>query len=388
MKRKMMFGFLICTIISVKIFSQTPFNGIESDMSNIFKMSNAKSRSISPENFTGEKGKGGMAIKGTGENAARDLGRGWKVSPSVIIKSHSTFTIAEINGPGSIQHIWMTPTGVWRYSIIRFYWDDEKTPSVEVPVGDFFCSGWGQYSPLQSLAVCVNPGSAFNCYWPMPFRKKCKITMENIDDKDMTLYYQVDYILTEVPSDAAYFHAQFRRVNPLPYKTNYVLVDSIRGRGQYVGTYLAMGVHNNGWWGEGEIKFFMDGDTDYPTICGTGTEDYFCGSYDFDTRKKNKAGVEELNYTEFSSPYSGLHQVIKGDGHYSIAQRFGMYRWHIKDPVRFEKNLKVTLQALGWRSGGRYLPLQDDISSTVFWYQAEPHNPFPALPDKDALEVN
>lgn len=383
-----MFGFLICTIISVKIFSQTPFNGIESDMSNIFKMSNAKSRSISPENFTGEKGKGGMAIKGTGENAARDLGRGWKVSPSVIIKSHSTFTIAEINGPGSIQHIWMTPTGVWRYSIIRFYWDDEKTPSVEVPVGDFFCSGWGQYSPLQSLAVCVNPGSAFNCYWPMPFRKKCKITMENIDDKDMTLYYQVDYILTEVPSDAAYFHAQFRRVNPLPYKTNYVLVDSIRGRGQYVGTYLAMGVHNNGWWGEGEIKFFMDGDTDYPTICGTGTEDYFCGSYDFDTRKKNKAGVEELNYTEFSSPYSGLHQVIKGDGHYSIAQRFGMYRWHIKDPVRFEKNLKVTLQALGWRSGGRYLPLQDDISSTVFWYQAEPHNPFPALPDKDALEVN
>jgi len=106
--------------------------------------------------------------------------------------------------------------------------------------------GWGQYAPLQSLAVCVNPGSAFNCYWPMPFRKKCRITMENIDEKDMTVYYQVDYILTEVPPDAAYFHAQFRRVNPLPYKTDYVLVDNIKGRGQYVGTYLAWGVHNNG----------------------------------------------------------------------------------------------------------------------------------------------
>jgi hypothetical protein len=222
----------------------------------------------------------------------------------------------------------------------------------------------------------------------MPFRKKCRITMENIDDKDMVLYYQVDYILTEVPNDAAYFHAQFHRVNPLPYKSNFVLVDSIKGRGQYVGTYMAWGVHNNGWWGEGEIKFYMDGDTDYPTICGTGTEDYFCGSYDFDTRKKVSEGVTMSDYTEFCTPYSGLAQVIKGDGHYDIAQRFGLYRWHITDPIRFEKSLKVTIQALGWRSEGRYLPLQDDISSTVFWYQTEPHARFPTLPGKDALEVN
>lgn len=222
----------------------------------------------------------------------------------------------------------------------------------------------------------------------MPFKKKCRITMENIDETEMVLFYQVDYILTELPSDAAYFHAQFRRTDPLPYKSDYTLVDGIRGRGQYVGTYIALGVHNNGWWGEGEIKFFMDGDTDYPTICGTGTEDYFCGSYDFDTREKNAAGVEISKFTEFSTPYSGLHQVIRGDGHYNVAQRFGMYRWHIKDPIRFEKDLKVTIQALGWRSGGRYLPLQDDIASTVFWYQTEPHNPFPPLPGKDALEVN
>lgn len=367
---------------------QSPFNGVESALGNIYRLSDARSRSISPENFTGEKGKGGMATRGTGADAARDLGQGWKISPSVIIKPHTTFTLAEISGSGSIQHIWMTPTGNWRFSILRMYWDDEKEPSVEAPVGDFFGMGWGKYAPLNSLAVCVNPGSAFNCYWPMPFRKKCRITMENIDDEEMTLYYQVDYIETEVPRDAAYFHAQFRRVNPLPYKQDYVLVDSIRGRGQYVGTYLAWGVHNNDWWGEGEIKFFMDDDGAYPTICGTGAEDYFCGSYGFDTKTKNAAGVLETHYTEYCTPYAGLVQVIGGDGHYNVQQRFGLYRWHLSDPIRFEKNLRVTIQALGWRKGGRYLPLQDDIASTVFWYQTGAHGPYPKLPSRDQLEIN
>ncbi|HVZ55962.1 MAG TPA: glycoside hydrolase family 172 protein [Chitinophagaceae bacterium] len=364
------------------------FNGIDVSLGNLYRLSDARSRSISPENFSGEKGKGGMATSGTGSGAARDLGQGWKISPSIIIKAKTTYTLAEMDGPGSVQHIWMTPTGNWRFSIIRIYWDDEKFPSVEAPVGDFFCMGWGKYAPLQSLAVAVNPGSAFNCYWPMPFRKKCRITMENIDDRDMYLYYQVDYVLTTVPDDAAYFHAQFRRVNPLPYKQDYTLVDSIEGKGQYVGTYLAYGVHSNGWWGEGEIKFFMDGDTRFPTICGTGTEDYFCGSYDFDSRRLNAQGQESVEYTEFCSPYTGLPQVIRGDGHYNVMQRFGLYRWHITDPIRFEKNLRVTIQALGWRDGGRYLPLQDDIASVVYWYQTEPHHPFPVLPSKDQLEIN
>ena len=386
--RKIAMAVLFSACTSMVLFAQQKFNGIDVNLGNLYRLSDAKSRSISPENFNGEKGKGGMATTGTGSNASRDLGQGWKVSPSVVIKSKTTYTVAEIDGSGSIQHIWMTPTGNWRYSIIRFYWDDEKTPSVEAPVGDFFCMGWGRYAPLQSLAVAVNPGSAFNCYWPMPFRKKCNITMENIANEDMVLYYQVDYIQTQVPDDAAYFHAQFRRTNPLPYKTDYTLVDGIKGKGQYVGTYIAWGVHNNGWWGEGEIKFFMDDDTQYPTICGTGTEDYFCGSYDFDTRKKNAAGVEKTEYTEFCTPYTGLAQVIRGDGHYDVSQRFGLYRWHITDPIRFEKNLKVTIQALGWREGGRYLPLQDDIASVVFWYQSEPHGIFPVLPSKDGLEVN
>jgi hypothetical protein len=389
-KNYVLLSWMFVLLATPAAFAQKKFNGLDVGLGNLYRTSDAKTRSISPENFNGEKGKGGMATTGTGANASRDLGQTWKVSPSVVIKKHTTFTIAEINESGAIQHIWMTPTGNWRYSILRFYWDDETTPSVEVPVGDFFCMGWGKYSPLSSLAVAVNPGSAFNCYWPMPFRKKCRITMENIDDNDMVLYYQVDYTLTDIPDDAGYFHAQFRRTNPLPYKKDYVLVDSIVGKGQYVGTYLAYGSHKNGWWGEGEIKFFMDGDTKFPTINGTGTEDYFCGSYNFDSRRKDANGKEknETEYAEFNTPYSGLAQVIGGDGHYNVAQRFGLYRWHIVDPIRFEKNLKVTVQALGWRHDGRYMPLQDDIASTVFWYQQGPHTPFPKLPSRDELEVN
>lgn len=212
--------------------------------------------------------------------------------------------------------------------------------------------------------------------------------MENIDNEDMVLYYQVDYTLTDIPKDAGYFHAQFRRVNPLPFKKNYVLVDSIKGKGQYVGTYIAYGSNKNGWWGEGEIKFYMDGDTQFPTINGTGTEDYFCGAYDFDSMQKKPGGGESSEYTVFSGPYTGLPQVIRGDGHYSIAQRFGLYRWHIADPIRFEKELKVTIQDLGWHSDGRYMPLQDDIASVVYWYQSEPHGAFPVFPSKDQLEVN
>lgn len=371
------------------VFAQKtyPYNGLDSNMGNLYRLSNAKTRSISPENFTGEKGKGGMAdpVKDKDKrniaNAAypaRDLGQTWKVNPYIKIAGGEVFTIAEMDGPGAIQHIWMTPTGNWRSTIIRIYWDGETTPSVEAPVGDFFCMGWGQYAPLSSLAVCVNPGSAFNCYWTMPFRKSCKITMENILDEEMTLYYQIDYTLTDVPEDAAYFHAQFRRTNS-NLTSDYTMIDGIKGKGHYVGTYMAWGVNNNGWWGEGEIKFFMDGDSKYPTICGTGTEDYFCGSYNFDRNGK---------YNEFCTPYAGLHQVIRPDGLYTSQQRFGLYRWHIADPIRFEKELRITIQDLGWKSGGRYLPQKSDIASVVFWYQTEPHNPFPKFPDWSELETN
>lgn len=364
------------------------FNGLGLHLGNLSRLSDAQTRSISPENFTGEKGKGGMAEHGTGEKCARDLGRGWKISPSIKIAPGQTFTLADISGSGAIQQIWMTPTGNWRFSILRFYWDDQEQPSVECPVGDFFASafghgfgsGKGRFWPVSSLAVCVNPGSAFNCYWEMPFRKRCRITMTNLDDAEMTLYYQINYTLTDVPEDCAYFHAQFRRVNPLPYKQVYTILDGVRGRGHYVGTYMAWGVNNCGWWGEGEIKFYLDGDGEFPTICGTGTEDYFCGSYNFENPQTKQ-------YQEFTTPYSGLPQVIRPDGVYQSQTRFGMYRWHIMDPVRFQSDLRITIQALGWRSGGRFLPLQDDIASVAYWYQTLPTAPFPPLPDRDGLEI-
>jgi len=268
----------------------------------------------------------------------------------------------------------------YRDAILRCWWDGEATPSVEVPVGDFFASGWGKHGQISSLAVAVNPGSAFNSYWTMPFRKSCRMTITNVGPKDVTLYYQITYALTDVPEDAAYFHAQFRRANPLPYKSVYTILENVKGEGHYVGTHLAWGVKNNGWWGEGEIKFYMDGDTDFPTICGTGTEDYFCGSYDFENQETHR-------YEEFTTPYTGLSLVTRPDGLYQSQERFSLYRWHIMDPIRFSQDLRVTIQALGWRGDGTYLPLQDDIASTAFWYQAEPHGAFPALPAREALEI-
>jgi len=357
------------------------FNGLGLHLGNLSRLSSAKTRSISPENFTGEKGKAGMATEGTGANAARDLGVGWKISPCIRIQPGECRVLADIQGAGAIQQIWMTPTGHWRHSILRMYWDGAETPAVECPLGDFFACGWGTYAQVSSLAVCVNPRSGLNCYWEMPFRKGCRITMTNIAEEAMTLFYQINYTLTEVPADAAYFHAQFRRVNPLPYRSVYTILEGVKGRGQYVGTYLAWGVNNCGWWGEGEIKFYLDGDAEFPTICGTGTEDYFCGSYDFDL------GKEQGGYREFTTPYAGLPQVIRPDGLYSSQTRFGLYRWHIMDPIRFEQDLRVTIQALGWRSGGRYLPMQDDIASVAYWYQTLPTAPFPPLPDRDYLEV-
>jgi hypothetical protein len=361
------------------------FNGLGMNMGNLSRLSNAVTRSISAENFSGEKGKGGMAIEGTGAIPARELGQGWKVSPCIVIPGNTLVELADIQGSGAIQHIWCTVhPDAWRKLVLRMYWDNETTPSVETPLGDFFCSGWCERANVTSLAVAVNPAGGFNCYWEMPFHRNARITVENQSpDEIRGFYYQITYTLTKVPEECGYFHAQWRRNNPLPYKQVHTLLDAVIGQGQYVGTYLAWGVNNNGWWGEGEIKFYMDGDQDFPTICGTGTEDYFGGAWDFE----QPIG----QYCVFSSPYTGLPQVIIPNGLYRSQTRFGMYRWHITDPIRFENDLRVTIQALGWRTpqGGksRYLPEQDDIASTVFWYQTEPHASFPILPGLNFLEV-
>ena len=361
------------------------FNGLGLNLGNLAELSNAQTRSISAENFTGAKGQAGKATSGTGADAARELGQGWKISPCISIPGKTTATLADIEGPGAIQHIWITcHPDAWRRLVLRAYWDGEETPSIETPLGDFFANGWCTRCNITSLPLAVNPAGGFNCYWEMPFRQHARITIENLSPDEMRgFFYQITYTLTEVPQTRAYLHAQWRRSNPLQYMDVHTLLDGVRGQGHYVGTYLAWGVNNNGWWGEGEIKFFMDGDGEWPTICGTGTEDYFGGAWDFE-QPHGQYGI-------FSSPYTGLPQVILPDGLYRTQQRFGMYRWHLMDPIRFQQDLRVTIQALGWRSQlegkGRYLPLQDDIASTAFWYQTEPHAPFPELPGINDLEV-
>ena len=360
-------------------------------LSGLAYLGEGESRSISPENPTGEKGRGGMADKGTGERAARELGRGWKVSPSVTIASGEEKILGRIQGSGRIQHIWMVPIGSrWRHLILRFYWDGQDYPSIQVPLGDFFALGWGKYAHVNSLPVCVNPGRGFNCFWPMPFGREAVISLENRDDADETLYYQIDYTLCAISEKEGRFHATFRRSNPSPYKEDHVILDGVAGDGQYVGTYIAWGVNNSGWWGEGEVKFYLDNDEDFPTICGTGTEDYFLGAYNFDI------GTPEEDvpngYTEYSTPFAGLPQVIRPDGIYESQQRFGMYRWHIMDPVRFRKRIRITVQDLGWiphlkEEDRRYFPQTSDIASTAFWYQTLPGTPLPPLPERDRLQV-
>ena len=361
------------------------FNGLGLHLGNLARLSNAETRSISAENPTGGKGQGGMATEGTGAVAARELGPGWKVSPCIHLPGNSVVELADIEGPGAIQQLWMTvKPEAWRQLILRCYWDHEDSPSVEVPLGDFFCSGWGERCNVNSLPISVNPAGGFNSYWEMPFRRHARITIENLSpDEERNFFYQINYTLTEVPADRAYFHAQWRRNNPLPYQEVHTLLDGVTGQGHYVGTYIAWGVNNTGWWGEGEIKFYLDGDKEWPTICGTGTEDYFGGAWGFHF----PAG----EYGVFTTPFLGMPQVISPEGVSRTQQRFGLYRWHVLDPIRFRQDLRVTIQALGWRrplaGQRRYLPLQDDIASTAIWYQTEPHAPFPALPDLNYLEV-
>ncbi|MDB6128126.1 MAG: hypothetical protein JWM35_2022 [Verrucomicrobia bacterium] len=356
------------------------FAGLGMSLGNLPLLSSAKTRSITAENPTGAPGAGAMSVDGAAREAGKELGQGWKISPYVRVAPGQTCTMATIAGPGSLQHIWIVSSGIPRRQILRFYWDDETEPSVESPLGDFFAAGWDVFPRISSLAVCVNPANGLNCYWPMPFRKTARVTLENLGTEPIILYYQIDYALSDVRADAAYFHAQFRRENPVSDQGVYTILDGVKGRGHYVGTYLAWGSNTAGWWGEGEVKFYLDGDADYPTICGTGTEDYFGGANDFQN-------FETRQYQDYSTPYSGF-QAIHADGLHRAQQRFGMFRWHIMDPIRFQQNLKVTVAAMGWDANHHYRKLRDDLASVAFWYQAEPHAKFPKLPSRDELDLH
>jgi hypothetical protein len=331
-------------------------------------LKNSETRSISAENPTGERG-GGAKAEPLGPNAATALGTGWKVRPDIDLQRRATVTLADIEGPGVIQHIWMTVSEkAYRDCILRFYWDGETEPSVETPLGDFFANAHGIRCNVNSLMVNVNPSGGFNCYWPMPFREKARITIENQRPEDIGgFFYQITYALEPVPEEAAYFHATWRRAMTSRQHPEHIIVDGIEGQGHYVGTFIGWEQLSNGWWGEGEVKFYIDGDEKHPTICTTGTEDYFGGAWNFGDQT-------------FSSPFLGypLRKTEAGQ-----IPKHSLYRWHVPDPIRFKKDLRVTVQALGWWPNGKFQPLTDDLSSVAYWYQSEPHQAFPALPPRE-----
>jgi D-arabinan exo alpha-(1,3)/(1,5)-arabinofuranosidase (non-reducing end) len=331
-------------------------------------MTSARTRSISPENPGGEPGRGGMAIPdpsernpATAARAADDLGQGWKVRPFLRVNAGETVTLMDVEGPGIIQHIWMVE-GLSRANVLRFYWDDEMAPSIEVPVPDFFAVGHETFAAVNSQPVVVNPANALSCFWPMPFREHAKITFTNKGEEDlMLLAFQITYTETAVPENAGYFHAQWRRADTGD-QNPYVILDGVVGQGRYVGTFLAWTQQEKGWFGEGEIKFYMDGDTDFPTICGTGTEDYFLGSFGFPS--------------PYTTAYAG--STLASDENADPPSYWSLYRWHIHDPICFQRDLRITIQTLGWGEGEeRYKCLNDNIASVAYWYQTEPHVPFP-----------
>jgi len=351
----------------------------------LYMQAGVPTRQISAENPTGEKG-GGCAWDPDPSNpflshsgAATELGRGWKVRPFISVKSGETAVLADINGPSVINQIFLTSDAKY-YSdlVLRIYWDNEESPSVECPMGAFYAMGFDKHPHhVTSLPVTVAPARGMNCYWQMPFRKKAAITITNDGDKDAgILAYRVLYKLLPVDEGAAYFHAQYRRAMTTPEYPVHVILDEVKGKGLYVGTYLAWYALSPGWWGEGEVKFYLDGDTSQPTLCDNGTEDYFGGAWGFCGPDKEEEA--------FSSPFLGMPLAVCENN--SGPRKFGMYRWHILDSIGFSYDIRVTVQALGYgcHPDWKYRPLSDDIASVAYWYQTEPHGKFPELPDYKA----
>ena len=311
-------------------------------------------------------------------------------------KDGSRFEIADIQGPGCIRHIWITtfPGDPLqdRNIIIRFYWDGQEHPSVEAPLNDFFGLAHGRRKHFLAEFTGMPEGRGFNCCWPMPFAKRCRIEVENDIGEDCPMFfYQFDYTLgDDVASDTPYFHAQFRRVPKTTMRKDYAILDGVKGKGRYLGCNVGIipsAPYPPFWWGEGEVKMFLDGDTEYPTICGTGSEDYICSGW---------------GLGEFTGPHFGATWLEHGLVAY--------YRYHILDPIYFSKDIRVTVQQIGsvsmfearrrrefvdWLRSAGYTTLQtsedgtgggfdsvDDYCSTAYWYQTLPTEPFPKFPDR------
>ncbi|MBC9131803.1 DUF2961 domain-containing protein [Frischella sp. Ac48] len=363
-------------------------------LSSVTTFQHEQTRTISPENMTGEKGKSCMA--------ASHLGPSRKGSGYIRIKSGESVTIADIKGPAEIRHIWFTLTDktvrgsfVLRDVVIRIYWDDEQVPSVESPIGDFFCNGFGARCDINSLPIVVNPTGGFNSYFRMPFNKSAKIVITNEHEADLEhFFFTVNYALMPQPFvEPLYFHAQWRRQRVTNPGVDYVIIDNVKGHGYYVGTYLALTALERYWWGEGEFKFYLDGDSDYPTQNSTGSEDYFGGAWAFHHRDdKGRASAQCFQTLFVGYPWqtnrdhtrdyfqTGDANPVHGFGDDALPMH-GLYRWHLPDPIAFHEDLKVTFQQIG-NDDIRLYERQDDIATVAYWYQNPTQNHNPVFPNQ------
>lgn len=288
------------------------------------------------------------------------------------IAAGETLALLDEAGPGEISHIWITIASRERYHlkkiVLRMYWDDESTPSVEAPIGDFFGLGLGEPFLYQSTPLAVGADRALNCFFPMPFQKHARITVTNEGRERVgSIYWNIDLraYRTPMPRDKLYFHAQYRQATPnkaipdkktnLDGKDNYVWMDA-NGRGHFVGVTMSVLQNADGWWGEGDDMFFIDGEK-LPSINGTGSEDYFLGAWDF--------GGKPFSYGLFGAPVVGAE--LEG-------ARWSVYRFHLDAPIPFSSSLRASIEH------GHANDRGDNFYSVAYWYQAEPHAVFPALP--------
>ena len=278
----------------------------------------------------------------------------WPIQPG------ETKTLADIEGAGMITHIWVTINSQAEYHlrelVLRAYWDNEETPSIECPIGDFFGLGHGMYYQYACLPLQIGTNRGLNCFWKMPFSDGARLTITNEGDLPVfSFYFYVDYRkYVRLPGQLLRFHAQYRQEMPCKPGGNYVLLEA-RGAGQYVGCNLSIEQNTDGWWGEGDDMIYIDGATE-PQLKGTGSEDYFCGAW---------------GYGEpFSNLYFGC--PIRGPGR--EGDHWNVYRYHIEDPITFEESIRVTIEH------GHANDRADNFSSVSYWYQTEPHSPFPELP--------
>lgn len=287
------------------------------------------------------------------------------------INPRQTLELGKIEGHGRITHIWFTIAAPspdhLRELVLRIYWDGAEKPAVECPLGDFYGLGFGRYVEYKSAPIAIGGIKALNCYWPMPFAKGARLTMTNEGSKPVgSCYFNIDYRLDERERpEIRYFHTQYRQAYPVEAGKDYVLVDT-KGAGHYVGTFMSVMANSDGWWGEGNDKFYVDGDPK-PTIEGTGSEDYFCGAWDFQHA--------------FWNPYNGVplyDNKEKGGEKRGILNT--CYRWHLMDPVPFKSSLRVAIEHGSSGPNDDRKPLRNHYSSIAYYYLDKPEGDGEPLP--------